>query len=226
MPCKVAAPAPESSPRACPALQLPPEIWFMILNLLDYARLRKAARICKTIQSYTQDKSFDARLFRLGLPKPQLPEGEEITWHPMLTRAECAATSLDEAVIFANSGELKPLDYPATLKEYATAPASSLIVIDLSQEIRTAQPPTVSRAKGVTVLDVLKVLTRFWAKTGPRDMAYDAHLALGEYSPGLDKITLKDCKGARSDHVFWEGNRRPREELHDVDPEVVRLLNL
>ncbi|GAA6064482.1 hypothetical protein JCM10212_000362 [Sporobolomyces blumeae] len=191
--------ASSESIRRCVALELPAEVWFLILHRLGYAELRKAARICKAIQKYTQDKSFDAALFRLGVPQPQLARGKAVAWHPMLDAANCTATSMDGACILGDETEYKPLDYPATMKEFATAPASAMVTLD---GMSFAKPITVSRAKGVTIKDVLNALVRFWAKKPGRTVAREVHRSLGEYSPGIDKITNRDCLG---DHSFWEG---------------------
>ncbi|GAA6060204.1 hypothetical protein JCM10212_002283 [Sporobolomyces blumeae] len=146
------------------ALRLPAEIWFMILNQLDYAQLRKAARICKTfqqadasfVQRTSQASQLDAVLFRLPPPQPPLRRDSKISLHPMLSNMPFLFEKLDEAD--ARFDEcMSPVDYPATLDEYVTSPASTKLIVQQMAD----KPYTVKDPRGVTVKQLLVANAEF-----------------------------------------------------------------
>lgn len=54
----------DTKPRSvAPSIRMPPELWIKILQSLDYAELKKAARISKTFQAYTLVSSYSLRLW-------------------------------------------------------------------------------------------------------------------------------------------------------------------
>ncbi|GAA6060207.1 hypothetical protein JCM10212_002286 [Sporobolomyces blumeae] len=147
------------------ALHLPAEIWFMILNQLDYAQLRKAARICKLVQRYTRDSTFDAVLFRGRPPIPPLAPNATVTLHPVLHDLDCVFTDLENARFLRIGSHPLPraLDYPATLREQATSPASTTVIM----HHLVGKPISTKAKNGVTVLGVLKAIAKFCSRMDP-----------------------------------------------------------
>ncbi|GAA5960665.1 hypothetical protein JCM3765_005894, partial [Sporobolomyces pararoseus] len=147
------------------SLELPNDVWTRILKSLEYKDLKKASRICKHLQKIIAGKDFDAALFRAGPAKPQLVEGERLKIHPMLEKTDCVFKDWESAeILHQGVGEKDykvyfPKDYPSILDEYATSPASSLVILHMN-----GGPPSkpFSRKKGVKVIDVLKWLGKYW----------------------------------------------------------------
>ncbi|GAA6060205.1 hypothetical protein JCM10212_002284 [Sporobolomyces blumeae] len=162
------------------ALRLPTELWFIILGQLGYESLRKAARICKTVQRYTQDPTFDLVLFRRSTLSAKHTEADKLTLHPFLREVECTFTRLADARftdddLFPTS----PLDCPATMSEYATSPASTVITIDHL----VGNPFSVKALGGVTVRDVLEGIAKFLSRVDPNSRCTRGCRACG--TPGL-----------------------------------------
>ncbi|GAA5881027.1 hypothetical protein JCM16303_004641 [Sporobolomyces ruberrimus] len=150
------------------ALRLPPELWISILRRLDYSQLKKASRICKKIQKYVLGKEFDAVLFRQRLPEPELRVGEALKLHPLFESAsivtECwAGMSIH---VSQDKKDHHPSEYPLTLDEFATSPASSQITLYLP--FGSSDP--VSREDGVKVVDVLKLVSEYWEENDYDDL--------------------------------------------------------
>ncbi|GAA5881045.1 hypothetical protein JCM16303_004652 [Sporobolomyces ruberrimus] len=163
------------------ALSLPPELWISILRRLNYSQLKKASRICKKIQKYILGKEFDAVLFRQGLPKPQLQDGDKLEVHPFLQNVDCVSKDWETMMVFVRSDGNRhtPTEYPSILNEYATSPASSMSTLIFP----TGRTKPLSKMKGARVIDILKWAAKYW-----KPIDFDRRLGDHRFFEGWDDV--------------------------------------
>ncbi|GAA5881041.1 hypothetical protein JCM16303_004648 [Sporobolomyces ruberrimus] len=129
------------------ACTVPPEIWIMILSELDYSQLKKASRICKTLQGYILGQEFDAILFRQGAPSNPPKERTRLELHPVLRAVDARSEDWESMrITVEHEGQRKtyfPKDYPSILDEFATSPAASPIRLFLDWAHIGTTGPTV-----------------------------------------------------------------------------------
>ncbi|GAA5900479.1 hypothetical protein JCM5296_001558 [Sporobolomyces johnsonii] len=183
------------------ALRLPDELWLDILTQrgLTYGHLRKAGRICKRLQRLLQSEELDALLFRQGPPSPPLVQGSKLKVHPMLELTECVFTDFSKALMFCpgpdGPDDKHCIDYPRTLNEFATAPASSIINI----QFPVGRAFSISGKNGVKLKQVLVHIGKFWSKKPPSYVAQQVAPLQGVLP---DEVNWRMCLG---DHCFFEG---------------------
>ncbi|TNY18124.1 hypothetical protein DMC30DRAFT_356048 [Rhodotorula diobovata] len=177
---------------------LPDELWFQILDELDYEGLHKAARLCKKVKAFIQDERFDDVLFRTKPPK-KLPANSRVEIHPLLQATYCVFTKKD-ALTWASMGsddssEHTAFEYPA-VDEFATVPACGIMNIDVG----IGKKFPVTDRNGVKVRRLLQRLGHFWGQKPPAWMAYRIH---GEYDVGPDEVTWQMMLGDRCGWTGW-----------------------
>ncbi|BGP50030.1 hypothetical protein JCM10450v2_005938 [Rhodotorula kratochvilovae] len=167
---------------------LPDEVWFLILDSLDYEGLHRASRLCK------RDKRFDNALFRTKPPKT-LPANTEVDIHPLLQSTLCIFTGKD-AHTWADLGRddftRRAFDYPA-VDEYATNPACGILNLD----VRTGKDVAVTDRNGIKVRRVLQRLEHYW---GAKPTSWIAQEIAVEQRVDVDKVTWQMVLG---DHCGW-----------------------
>ncbi|GAA5881044.1 hypothetical protein JCM16303_004651 [Sporobolomyces ruberrimus] len=146
-------------PSVAASIRMPPELRIKVLQSLNYAELKRVARISKTFQAYTLGKAFDAVLFRRVMPSKPGPWDTQVAVHPMLRFPFCGDTG--DKVYSAK-------DHPSIMKEYATSPASTQVVLHLITE---GKKRACEFASPVTVGDVIQASADFWDELRVEDRA-------------------------------------------------------
>jgi hypothetical protein len=143
------------------SIKLPNEIWLEIFSYLNYFELKNCMRVDKAFQTFTDHPTCQKEMFRY---KAVVPKGgtiniDDVETHPAFGSMsyECA-TELDE-VYFANDAVLTDT---CAAQEYATYPP----VAFLRLQILDWPAIQVTNKMGVTVLQVMKSLCRFFSKHG------------------------------------------------------------
>ncbi|GAA5916556.1 hypothetical protein JCM8208_007700 [Rhodotorula glutinis] len=152
----------------------PDEVWCLVLDELDYEGLHKAARLCKKLQRFIEDESFDERLFRTRVKAPKkLIPNSTLEIHPLLQATYCVFWK-KEAVTWASmvsddGEEHTAFEYPAA-DEYATMPPATIMHVD------------------VGVGKTFPVTDRNGIKVGCK----------------VDEVTMSMCLGDRNGWTGWE----------------------
>jgi hypothetical protein len=160
-------------------INLPRELWLEIMSYMDYFDLKRCMGVSTLFKTFTETATFDNVLFRsqaiiptdgtINVANTRLHHAFE------LVSFECA-TSIDQAYFFTNNyDDTIPLTESAAAKEQATSPPVSVLRL----QVHSFPVMQVKNKKGVTVLQVMKALCRFFAK--------------GDY---------RECMG---DHTGWTG---------------------
>ena len=77
----------------------------------------------------------------------------------MLKQTDCVFKDWHKATMYSEDKTYFPQDYPAVLDEFATSPASSLVLLHMNGR---APSKPLSKKKNVTVGDVLKWIGKYW----------------------------------------------------------------
>ncbi|GJN92837.1 hypothetical protein Rhopal_005875-T1 [Rhodotorula paludigena] len=177
--------------------ELPIEIWWMVLDHLDYRGLHKAQLLCKQVQTLIQDERFDAILFREPPSKGKLPSNMQVAIHPLLQSVSCIFTGSD-AITWADMAKdnwtRTAFEYPA-VDEFATSPSCDIVNL----HVNTAKTVPVTDRNGVKVRRVLQRLGKHWSSKPTRFVA--EQLAAQE-GVDPDKTTWLLALG---DHNGWAG---------------------
>ena len=145
-------------------IELPKEIWLEIVTYLNYFEFENCMRVSKAFKSYTELPACQKVMFR---SKTVVPKGGAINLDDVETHSafgsmsyECA-TELDEVYFFGNESDTEFI-HTCTANEHATYPP----VAFLRLQILDWPPIQVTNKAGVTVLQVMKSLCRFFSKHG------------------------------------------------------------
>ncbi|BGO93370.1 hypothetical protein NBRC10512_005537 [Rhodotorula toruloides] len=186
--------APVKEPAASRA---PDEVWYLILDELDYIGLHRMAGVAKRFQKLVKDTRFDDRLFRTKAPK-RLKPGTLVAIHPLLNETICIFTD-KKPVTYADidrNSERTAFDYPAA-EEFATNPACSVMLVHLN----TSKALPVTDRNGVKVKRLLQRLSWYWNAKPPLDIRYTVASQL-ELDP--EKVGWIDTLGDRCGWAGWE----------------------
>ncbi|KAK4330093.1 Salivary gland secretion 1 [Rhodotorula toruloides] len=187
--------SPEAPVKEPAASRAPDELWFLILDELDYIGLHRMAGVPKRLARLVKDTRFDDRLFRTKAPK-RLKPGTMVAIHPLLHETVCIFAD-KKPVTYADierDSERTAFDYPAA-EEFATHPACSVMLVHLN----TSKALPVTDRNGVKVKRLLQRLSCYWNAKPPLDIRYTVASQL-EMDP--DKVGWIDTLG---DHCGWTG---------------------
>ncbi|KAI4724089.1 hypothetical protein E4T49_08181 [Aureobasidium sp. EXF-10728] len=165
-------------------IELPKEIWLEVFSHLDYFALKNCMSVSKAFKNFTKLPTCQKTMFR---SKTIIPDGgtidlKKLRVHPVFDCMlyECA-TDLDEVYL----GDDTVLAETCAADEYATDPP----VAFLRLRVVEWKPVQITNKSGVTVLQVMKSLCRFFSN---EDHLYSR----GDHTgwTGWDEIKL-DRKG-------------------------------
>ena len=172
------------------SVQFPPGIWLKVMSYLDYQDLKTCMDVSKTHQALTEHATFDRTLFRskqvVTVSKPF--RAADVRLNPLFQHMMYECTGDIEDVEFYNwDGNYEPdrLMDSDEAEEHATDPA----VDELRVRVHDWRPVVIKNKRGVTVLEVMEALCRFFKKENHRD-------SLGDHTgwTGWDEVCL-DYKG-------------------------------
>ena len=165
------------------ALRIPPELWVLVSEELEYIDLKRLAGACKAFKAmlevsltlleaysarkrcserwlttFPQQPHYGERLF-FKPPTGQLEPGTDLAIHPILDGLDLIrCEDVDTADFLPPRHRLSAFDYPAADK-FATAPACTKIEIVMDDQY---QGGTVTCQSGVTVRQVIKRVLEYW----------------------------------------------------------------
>ena len=176
----------------------PNEVWLEVFSNLDYFDLKRCQSVSKTFKALTTHSAFDSCLFRAPSVVPASAEidANEVELHPAfeLIRFECA-DKIEDARFWSKlsaTGDA-PLTATSAAGEHATDPPTAILRL----QIDDWNPMTVRNKRGVTVLQVMKALCRFFSN--------DDHFeSRGDHTgwTGWDEIEV-DSKGRLLLVAIW-----------------------
>ena len=144
---------------------LPDELLLIIVGKLDYYNIKKCMRVSKRLNTITQDRSFNRKLFR---ERDVVSAGgdfnvADVKIHPLVQNTSCTNSDPKHCYLYTE-GDCENwknvTEYAATRKEYATSPPMNQIRFKILH-----WPSTGIKRKdggGVTVLDLIGAICRFF----------------------------------------------------------------
>lgn len=180
-------------------IELPKEIWLEVISHLDYLDLKKCMRVSKEFKSFTELPVCQETMFRSS--KKLIPEGgainlDNIQLHPAfdLMAFECA-TKIEHVKFYTGKDYdgIVALTDTCAAEEYATDPPVAFIRL----QIHSWPAVQVTNKSGVTVVQVMKSLCRFFSKDDHRE-------SMGDHTgwTGWDETKL-DRKGRLLLRAMW-----------------------
>ncbi|KWU43854.1 hypothetical protein RHOSPDRAFT_5548, partial [Rhodotorula sp. JG-1b] len=140
------------------ALRIPPELWVLVSEELEYIDLKRLAGACKAFKAMLEQPHYGERLF-FKPPTGQLEPGTDLAIHPILDGLDLIrCEDVDTADFLPPRHRLNAFDYPAADK-FATAPACTKIEIVMDDQYEGG---TVTCQSGVTVRQVIKRVLEYW----------------------------------------------------------------
>lgn len=172
------------------------EIWLEVFSHLNYFELKNCMRVSKTFKAFTHNAAFDNELFRSHtvIPANGDIDVDDVETHPALDMLMCfeCATDIKDVYLgdFSDEDDNCRIDKCSAASEHITSPPLALICF----QIHRWRPIEVKNKDGVTVLQFMDALCRYFAKSLRgggirRDMMGD-HTGWHEFSK-----TLLDKKG-------------------------------
>jgi hypothetical protein len=144
-------------------IELSKEVWLEIVSYLDYFELKNCMRVSKAFKSYTELPACQETMFR---SKAVVPKGgainlEDVELHPAFGSMsyECA-TELDEVYFSGDQDE-------SVLTDTCAA------VAFLRLQVTDWNPLQITNKNGVTVVQVMKSLCRFFSNDDHRESRGD-----------------------------------------------------
>jgi hypothetical protein len=151
------------------AVELPKEVWLEVVSYLDYFELKMIMGVSKAFKSYTELPACQKTMFR---SKTVIPDGDtinlaELRLHPVFASMsyECAS-ELEEVHLCDRDGDWMPLTDTCAAEEYATDPPLAFMRL----QIFSSTPIQVTNKSGITVVQVMKSLCRFFSKNDSFDV--------------------------------------------------------
>lgn len=153
-------------------IELPKEIWLEIVSYLDYFALKKCMRVSKLFKSYTELPVCQKTMFR---SKAVVQKGGtinvgDVELHPAFKfmSYECA-TELDGVYFYTGGVDEMVLTDTCAANEYATDPPVAFIRL----QVTDWKPMQITNKNGVTVVQVMKALCRFFSNNDHRESRGD-----------------------------------------------------
>jgi len=143
-------------------MELPKEVWLEIVSYLDYSNLKKVQRVSKAFKSYTELPTCQKTMFRSNavVPKGGTINLDIVVLHPAFEGMayECD-TELDQVHLWEKDIEWVSLTDSCAAEEHATDPLVAFIRV----QIIGWEPLQLTNETGVTVVQVMKSLCRFFS---------------------------------------------------------------
>ncbi|KAI5200358.1 hypothetical protein E4T39_05826 [Aureobasidium subglaciale] len=182
-------------------IELPKQLWLEIVSYLDYSDLKACMAVLrlrsKAFKSYTEHPDCQKTMFR---SKTVIPDGgtinlDDVRLHPAFESMsyECA-TKIEHVYFWTADGDGETvLTETCAAEEHATDPPVAFL------RLQVTNWPAIqcTNKTGVTVVQVMKSLCRFFSKDDHRDSRGD-HTGW----TGWDETTL-DRKGRLLLRVDW-----------------------
>jgi len=150
-------------------MELPKEVWLEIVSYLDYFDLKTIMGVSKAFKSYTELPACQKTMFR---SKAVIPDGDTIDLavlrlHPAfgMLSYECAS-DIEDVYLYDSNGDWMPLTETSAAEEYATDPPVAFMRL----QIFSSTPVQVTNKTGITVVQVMKALCRFFTKNDSFDV--------------------------------------------------------
>lgn len=182
----------------------PNEIWLEVFSHLDYCSLKCCMRVSKAFQAFTRNAAFDRKLFRSQtvIPATGNISLATIETHPAFDMISFECSTKIEWACFYSLSSLDHIEYPLTTTSAAAEFASSPPVARLRFQIHDWPAVEVKNKSGVTVLQVMKALCRFFAKKEDGD--FTRRDAMGDHTgwTGWDETVL-DQNGRLLLRAMW-----------------------
>jgi hypothetical protein len=153
-------------------IELPREIWLEVVSYLNYFDLKMIMGVSKAFKSYTELRACQKTMFR---SKTVIPKGgtinlDDVVVHPAFRHMsyECA-TELDGVYFYTGDDDEIVLTDTCAANEHATCPS----VAFLRLQVTDWKPLQITNKNGVTVLQVMKSLCRFFSNDEHRESRGD-----------------------------------------------------
>lgn len=155
------------------AMELPRELWLEIVSHLDYFDLKRCMSVSKTFKMFTEIAALDDTLFRSEavIPAGGTINPDEICLHPAFDRMNYGCgNSIDQVWFYVDDYKTQLLlTDTVAAKEQATNPPVNVLRL----QVHSWPTFEVKNKTGVTVVQVLKALCRFFAKGDRRERMGD-----------------------------------------------------
>lgn len=175
------------------SFELPNELWLHVFLELDYFGLKACMSVSTTFKALTSHAALDATLFRskLIIAAGGKIDLEKVSLHPAFDMISFGCDTKIEQAVFLHYNDkdntgFMPLTASSAACEHATFPAVSYLEL----QIQSAKSFYVQNEHGVTVVQVMRALCRFFGTAVAEDLMHGTTL------------TNRDMMG---DHISWTG---------------------
>ncbi|GAA5988710.1 hypothetical protein JCM5350_001986 [Sporobolomyces pararoseus] len=185
------------------ALKLPEETWIQILlEIKDYAQLKRAGRICKKFQRIIKGSEFEV-LFRSRPQTGALASNRQVILHPLIEKTDGCFPILDLArvdVLPDHPGYYYATDFPTILEEFATFPTLTTITFSFPEGPAPVEP--LVKISGITVKDFLLHVAEYWS-TEADDTLVNQDRRFRSFTPWKSVMTYYNAMGDYS-WIKWK----------------------